>query len=89
MDQGFAISLFSGTVLQILIVAAPVLVIGMAVGLIIAIFQATTSLQEQTLSFVPKILAIFLALVLLGRGWSSRCTVFTLRLFEQIPNMGR
>lgn len=47
-------------------VAAPVLLISMAVGLIVSIFQTVTSIQEQTLTFVPKILAIFLALILMG-----------------------
>ncbi len=47
-------------------VSAPVLLISMAVGLIISIFQTVTSIQEQTLTFVPKVLAIFLMLMLVG-----------------------
>lgn len=46
--------------------AAPVLLISLIVGLIVSIFQTVTSIQEQTLTFVPKIVAIFLALILLG-----------------------
>lgn len=46
--------------------AAPLLLVSLIVGLIISIFQTVTSIQEQTLTFVPKILAIFLALILLG-----------------------
>lgn len=46
--------------------AAPVLLISLIVGLIVSIFQTVTSIQEQTLTFVPKIIAIFLALILLG-----------------------
>lgn len=47
-------------------VAAPVLLISMAVGLIVSIFQTVTSIQEQTLTFVPKVLAIFLTLMIIG-----------------------
>lgn len=48
--------------------SAPILLVSLAVGLIISIFQTVTSIQEQTLTFVPKILAVFLTLMLLG-GW--------------------
>ena len=58
--------LLRGGVLQTLLIAAPLLLVGMVVGLIIAILQATTSIQEQTLTFVPKIAAILGTLVLLG-----------------------
>lgn len=47
-------------------VSAPVLLISMAVGLIISIFQTVTSIQEQTLTFVPKVLAIFLTIMVIG-----------------------
>ncbi len=47
-------------------VAAPVLLVSMAVGLIVSIFQTVTSIQEQTLTFVPKVLAIFLTLMMIG-----------------------
>ncbi len=47
-------------------VAAPVLLISMAVGLIVSIFQTVTSIQEQTLTFVPKVLAIFMTIMLIG-----------------------
>ena len=56
------------TLWNIIITSAPVLLISLVVGLIISIFQTATSIQEQTLTFVPKILAIFLSLMLLG-GW--------------------
>lgn len=47
-------------------VSAPILLISMAVGLIVSIFQTVTSIQEQTLTFVPKVLAIFLTLMMIG-----------------------
>lgn len=56
----------SSALFLIIKVAAPLLLVSLAVGLIVSIFQTVTSIQEQTLTFVPKIVAIFLALILLG-----------------------
>lgn len=88
MSIGFAVQLLRGGVLQTLLISAPLLLIGMIVGLIISIFQATTSIQEQTLSFVPKIAAILGALVLLGPWIMASMMQFTLRLFGRIPELG-
>ena len=87
MTLGIAIQLIREGVLQTLIIAGPLLLIGMAVGLIVAIFQATTSIQEQTLTFVPKIAAILLGLALLGRFLLESLAQYTKRLFEMIPNI--
>ncbi len=57
-------------------------------GLIVSIVQATTSIQEQTLTFVPKIAAILGALMLFGPWMFSSMVEFTIRLFERIPEMG-
>ena len=56
----------SSALFLIIKVAAPLLLVSLAVGLIVSIFQTVTSIQEQTLTFVPKIVAIFLTLILLG-----------------------
>ena len=88
MTIGFAVQLLRGGVLQTLLIAAPLLLIGMVVGLIISIFQATTSIQEQTLSFVPKIAAILGALILLGPWIMASMMQFTVRLFARIPELG-
>ena len=57
------------------------------IGLIISIFQATTSIQEQTLTFVPKIVAIFLTLAFFGPWMFTSMREFTLNLFRLIPQM--
>ncbi len=63
-------------------VSLPVLLVSMAVGLIVSIFQTVTSIQEQTLTFVPKIISIFLILMLVG-GWMMNTMVeFTLQLWS-------
>jgi len=87
MSVGFASMIMRDGIFQILIMAAPVLMIGMTVGLIISIFQATTSIQEQTLTFVPKIIAIFLTLAFFGPWMFSSMREFTLNIFHMIPNM--
>ena len=60
----------------------PVLLISMAVGLIISIFQTVTSIQEQTLTFVPKILSIFLALILFGHWMLNNIVEFMTTLWS-------
>ncbi|TVR90700.1 MAG: flagellar biosynthetic protein FliQ [Spirochaetaceae bacterium] len=89
MDFGFAVNIVRTAVLYIILVSAPTLLIGMSVGLVISIFQATTSIQEQTLTFVPKIVAILGAVVLFG-PWMLRLLVqFTVNIINQIPLMIR
>ena len=87
MSLGTAITLVREGVLETLILAGPLLLIAMVVGLIVAILQATTSIQEQTLSFVPKIAAILIALVIFGRFLLQSLIEYTRRLFESIPNI--
>lgn len=68
MTQGQVLDIASSAIYTIILVSAPLLLISLIVGLIISIFQTVTSIQEQTLTFVPKIIAVFLGMVLLG-GW--------------------
>lgn len=87
MSVGFAAMIMRAGIFQVLIIASPVLAIGMSIGLIISIFQATTSIQEQTLTFVPKIVAIFLTLAFFGPWMFTSMREFTLNLFRLIPEM--
>lgn len=68
MNGEFVISLAEKGVYTILIVSGPLLLLALVVGLIISIFQATTQIQEQTLAFVPKIVAVLVGIVFLVRG---------------------
>jgi flagellar biosynthetic protein FliQ len=86
---GDVTSLLRGGILQVLILAAPLLVSALVVGLVVAIIQATTSIQEQTLTFVPKVLAILLILALLGGWMFSSLRDYTIELFRMIPDMVR
>ena len=73
--------------LRILAISGPALLVGMLVGLVIIIFQATTQIQEQTLSFVPKLLAIFLTLILAGNFMLNLLLNFTKMIFKMIAAM--
>ncbi len=87
MTLGMALQIVRDGVLELLIIAGPLLLIGMAVGLVIAVLQATTSIQEQTLTFVPKIAAILVGLILLGRFLLDSLVGYTVRLFHMIANI--
>ena len=89
MSIGDVTALLRGGILQVLTMAAPLLVSALVVGLIVAILQATTSIQEQTLTFVPKVFTILLVLALLGGLGFTRLAEYTKALFEQIPDMVR
>ncbi len=81
------ITIMRESLMTILIVSAPMLGIGMIVGLVISIFQTTTSIQEQTLTFVPKIVAIFLVLIIFA-AWMIRTLVnYTNHIFMMIEKL--
>ena len=66
----------------ICITAAPVLIVSLVVGLIISIFQTVTSIQEQTLTFVPKILAIFVSIIFLGHWMLNNMVGYMVELWS-------
>ncbi|SFA74893.1 flagellar biosynthesis protein FliQ [Clostridium frigidicarnis] len=70
-----------------MLVAAPILVAAIVVGLIISIFQATTQIQEQTLTFVPKIITVALVGLLTGGWMLNNLVAFTERIFTLISNI--
>lgn len=70
-----------------LLVSAPLFIAALVTGLVISIFQAATQINEMTLSFVPKLVAIFVTLVLAGPWMITVLTDFMRRLFESIPSM--
>jgi flagellar biosynthetic protein FliQ len=76
-------------VLQILLIASPLLLSALLVGLVVAILQAATSIQEQTLTFVPKIFTILIILALFGGWMFSSLREYTIELFRRIPDMAR
>ncbi|MDR2659447.1 MAG: flagellar biosynthesis protein FliQ [Spirochaetaceae bacterium] len=87
MTIGDMVTLLRGGIFQVLIISAPLLISALVVGLVIAILQAATQIQEQTLTFVPKILVILLILALLGGWMFTTLANYTEELFRMIPSM--
>ena len=81
MDENSVIDLCRYAILSALIIAAPILVIGMIVGLVVGLMQALTQVQDQTLSFVPKLLAMALVFVLCLPWLINRMVEFTRVIF--------
>jgi flagellar biosynthetic protein FliQ len=85
MTPEFVVSFAKEAIMLTILVAMPMLGLGLVVGLMVSIFQATTSIQEMTLSFVPKILAVLLGLLYFAPWMLEKITVFTENLINQIP----
>ena len=82
MTEAVIIDIFTQTLVLIIKVSAPMLLVSLVVGLIVSILQTITSIQEQTLTFVPKLLAIFLTLMLAGNWILTTLREFILELFQ-------
>ena len=86
MDIDVVVNIIQQGALMILLLSAPMLLIGLVVGLIVSIFQATTQIQEATLAFVPKIVAVLLSMVIFGPWIISTVVNFTRNLFLGMNN---
>lgn len=84
MDQITVITLAKNALITAVMSAGPLLILGVTVGLLVSIFQTATSIQEQTLTFVPKILAILIALVIFGPNIIERLIRFTQSLLGNL-----
>ena len=84
-----AVTLGQNAITITLLLSAPLLLIGMAVGLLVAIFQATTQIQEMTLTFVPKIVAVMLALLFFSSWMLAKIIGYTESLIGSLPNIIR
>jgi flagellar biosynthetic protein FliQ len=82
MNPSDAVSIFQGALLLALLLAAPMLLFGLVAGLIVSIFQAVTQIQEMTLSFVPKILAVVASLFLFLPWMLNKLMAYTTQLFD-------
>jgi flagellar biosynthetic protein FliQ len=80
-------ALLRGGILEVIMLGAPFLLSALVVGLVVAILQATTSIQEQTLTFVPKLVVILLVLAFLGGWMFTSLGEYTTELFQMIPEM--
>ena len=85
MSGDMVIQLGQNALMIVLIVCAPMLGLGLTVGLMVSVFQATTSIQEQTLAFIPKIIAVFVAILIFGPWMLSVMIEFFADVFQNIP----
>lgn len=86
MTEEFIIDFAMDSIKTTLFLSAPMLIFGLVTGLLVSIFQAVTSIQELTLTFIPKILAVFLALVLFFPWLLQIMITFTSRVLINFPN---
>lgn len=85
MDQALVMDLIRDALWVVISTAAPLLLLALIVGLMVSIFQTTTSIQEPTLAFVPKILAVFIGMLIFGPYMLGRLKEFIIILYTSFP----
>ncbi len=86
MSGDLVIQLGQEALMVVMLVSAPMLGLGLLVGLLVSVFQATTSIQEQTLAFIPKIIAVFVAVLIFG-PWMLRIMLeYIMNIFVNLPS---
>ncbi|GAK02041.1 flagellar biosynthesis protein FliQ [Geomicrobium sp. JCM 19037] len=86
MSHETVLSLAERSVMVIIIIAGPLLVLALVIGLAVAVFQATTQIQEQTLAFIPKILGVLAGIVVFGAWMLNELIFFTEQLYTNLHN---
>ena len=89
LTQDFVVHLARESLVVALMLAGPPLLSGLVVGLAVSILQATTQIQEQTLTFIPKIIAVFLAVLIFGSWMLNSIVQFTENLYRSLPTLIR
>jgi len=88
MNETTVLEIARGALWVVLLASGPVMIVGLMVGLVIALFQALTTIQEMTLTFVPKIIVIFIAIVLFLPFMMTTVIEYSLTLFDRISAVG-
>jgi len=89
MNADTVVALLREALTTAILVAAPPLLVALVVGLVISILQATTQIQEQTLTFVPKIIAVLASIIVFGTWMLNVITNYAINLFNQITSVIR
>ena len=84
MSQEFVINVAERGIYTVLIISGPLLILALVVGLIVSIFQATTQIQEQTLAFVPKIVAVLLGIIFFGPWMLTHMISYASEIFANL-----
>ena len=87
MDQDTVISLVTQAMTLAVEVAGPILLAGLVIGLLVSIFQSVTQIQEQSLTFIPKVLAVAAIIVILGPWMLGQLTGYVQNLYTAIPGL--
>ena len=87
MDQDTVVSLATQAMTLAVEIAGPMMLMGLVVGLIVSIFQAVTSIQEQTLTFIPKVVGLVALMVLLGPWMLGQLVTYAQNLYLSIPQL--
>jgi flagellar biosynthetic protein FliQ len=87
MDQDTVVSLATRAMTLAIEVAGPMMLVGLVIGLVVSIFQAVTSIQEQSLSFIPKIVGLAALIVILGPWMLDQLVTYTENLYTSIPQL--
>lgn len=88
MTEDLVLSIGRQALMTVLLVSGPILLFGLVTGVIVSVFQATTQINEQTLSFIPKIVVVLAAIVIFG-PWMGRTMLdFAASIFAMIPQVG-
>jgi flagellar biosynthesis protein FliQ len=87
MNQDTVINLATQAMMLALKIAGPILLLGLIIGLLVSIFQAVTSIQEQSLSFIPKIVGVAVLIVVLGPWMLNQLITYAQNLYLSIPSL--
>lgn len=87
MSGDMAIQLARDALTMVMLVSAPMLGLGLLVGIVVSVFQATTQIQEQTLAFIPKIIAVFVAVLIFGPWMLTLMVDYTRGIFISLPQL--
>jgi flagellar biosynthetic protein FliQ len=85
MSDGVVVSLAQDALMTAILVSAPILIVSLAIGLVISLFQAMTQINEVTLTFVPKILGVFAIVAVMGPWMVGTMVSYTTRLYATLP----
>ena len=87
MTPEYVVDIARQAIETVLMVAGPMLIAALSVGLIISIFQAATQINEQTMTFIPKIVAVFVTMLIFAPWMLQKATGFLLMIFERLPHI--
>jgi len=87
MSSDLVVQMAREALSMVMLISAPMLGLGMLVGILVSVFQATTQIQEQTLAFIPKIVAVFVAILIFGPWMLRLLTDYIRELFVNLPSL--